>query len=225
MVPNWVAPFGCIVPLDSLCVLPYSHNMHPGHSYLYTGSVFPQTDYEMVAPIDRLFFAAADLDVKAARAVVATSVQQPFGAQRLLVITTADQLSEAVQNTLLKLLEEPPLFLTIVLVTTRPEGLLPTVRSRLHKLSAADVVTPQSVTNIALPSIEELKSTIGQPKDRAGLVATLETIRQAAWRNLLDSPSTSLIQAHDILERSIRRLGQNANPKLVVDALLLNWPL
>jgi DNA polymerase III subunit delta' len=60
---------------------------------------------------------------------------RPFeGRRRVVVIDEADALMPAAQNALLKTLEEPPPSSVFVLVTARPDVLLPTVRSRCPQL-------------------------------------------------------------------------------------------
>ncbi|MDR2136399.1 MAG: DNA polymerase III [Treponema sp.] len=56
----------------------------------------------------------------------------PLGRRKLLVIENADRMKEEALNSLLKILEEPPERLTIVLCTARKEGILPTLLSRLR---------------------------------------------------------------------------------------------
>jgi DNA polymerase-3 subunit gamma/tau len=56
----------------------------------------------------------------------------PLGRRKLLVIENADCMKEEALNSLLKILEEPPERLTIVLCTARREGILPTLLSRLR---------------------------------------------------------------------------------------------
>jgi DNA polymerase-3 subunit gamma/tau len=56
----------------------------------------------------------------------------PSGRQKLLVIENADLMGEEARNSLLKILEEPPRRLSIVLVTARREAILPTLLSRLR---------------------------------------------------------------------------------------------
>ena len=56
----------------------------------------------------------------------------PSGNGKLLVIENSDRMQDEARNSLLKLLEEPPAKLTIVLTTTRPGSLLPTMLSRLR---------------------------------------------------------------------------------------------
>jgi DNA polymerase-3 subunit delta' len=60
---------------------------------------------------------------------------RPFeGKRRVFILDAADKLSSEVQNALLKTLEEPPPSSVFVLVTARPDSLLPTVRSRCPTL-------------------------------------------------------------------------------------------
>lgn len=56
---------------------------------------------------------------------------RPFEANyRFFIIDDADKMGDAAANALLKTLEEPPAASHIILVTSRPESLLPTIRSR-----------------------------------------------------------------------------------------------
>jgi len=57
------------------------------------------------------------------------------GRQRFFLIDDADRLREEAANSLLKTLEEPPATSTIILITARPDALLPTIRSRAQQLS------------------------------------------------------------------------------------------
>jgi DNA polymerase-3 subunit gamma/tau len=56
----------------------------------------------------------------------------PSGRRKLLVIENADRMKDEARNSLLKILEEPPERLSIVLVTARREAVLPTLLSRLR---------------------------------------------------------------------------------------------
>ncbi|MFN0121964.1 MAG: DNA polymerase III subunit delta' [Blastocatellia bacterium] len=57
--------------------------------------------------------------------------------QRFFLIDQADRLREEAANSLLKTLEEPPGASTIILITSRPDALLITIRSRTRKLTFA----------------------------------------------------------------------------------------
>jgi DNA polymerase-3 subunit delta' len=79
------------------------------------------------------------------REVVAAAGYRPFeGRRRVIVIDEADRVTPDGQDALLKSLEEPPASCCFILVTSRPETLLATIRSRCSRLrfgrlSAADV--------------------------------------------------------------------------------------
>jgi DNA polymerase III subunit delta' len=59
------------------------------------------------------------------------------GRQRFFIIDEADRLREEAANSLLKTLEEPPSTSTIILLTSRPDALLSTIRSRAQRLNFA----------------------------------------------------------------------------------------
>ncbi|MCL2067768.1 MAG: DNA polymerase III [Treponema sp.] len=56
----------------------------------------------------------------------------PAGRRKTLLIENADRMKEASGNSLLKLLEEPPATVTIILTALRSETLMPTILSRLR---------------------------------------------------------------------------------------------
>jgi DNA polymerase III subunit delta' len=69
------------------------------------------------------------------RQAIERSGYRPFeGRRRVVIVDDADAMESSAQNALLKTLEEPPAASTFVLVTARPDLLLPTVRSRCQRL-------------------------------------------------------------------------------------------
>ena len=69
------------------------------------------------------------------REAIERTAYRPFeGRRRLVMIDGADALNVEAQNALLKTLEEPPPASVFVLITDRPDMLLPTVRSRCQRL-------------------------------------------------------------------------------------------
>ena len=81
------------------------------------------------------------------RDAIERAAYRPFeGRRRVVMIDDADLMNPDAQNALLKTLEEPPAASTFILVTSRPDMLLPTVRSRCQclrfgRLSPADVAS------------------------------------------------------------------------------------
>ncbi len=75
------------------------------------------------------------IKVEQVRDAVERTAYRPFeGRRRMVIIDTADALMIPAQDALLKTLEEPPPASVFVLVTSRPDVLLPTVRSRCQRL-------------------------------------------------------------------------------------------
>jgi DNA polymerase III subunit delta' len=87
------------------------------------------------------------IKVDQARQVVERCAYRPFeGRRRVVIVDQADAMEVSAQNALLKTLEEPPPASTFVLVTTRPDSLLPTVRSRCQRLRFARLVPGEVAT-------------------------------------------------------------------------------
>jgi DNA polymerase III subunit delta' len=69
---------------------------------------------------------------------------RPYEAKaRFFVIDDADKMNDAASNALLKTLEEPPAASHIFLIASRPDALLPTIRSRCQTLRFAPIETKE----------------------------------------------------------------------------------
>jgi DNA polymerase-3 subunit delta' len=99
---------------------------------------------------DVLFVAPGDsgaIKIDQVRDIVDRAQYRPFeGRRRVVIIDDADALVQAAQNAMLKTLEEPTPSSVFILVTARPDMLLPTVLSRcpqlrFRPLSVADIVS------------------------------------------------------------------------------------
>jgi DNA polymerase-3 subunit delta' len=71
-------------------------------------------------------------------------VSSSAGGQKVGILHECDRMNVAAANIFLKTLEEPPANTTLLLLTTRPHALLPTIRSRcqLFRFSAPGLLTP-----------------------------------------------------------------------------------
>ena len=63
------------------------------------------------------------------------------GGRRVVIIDSADELNPNAANAILKVLEEPPARTTLLLISHRPTGLLPTIRSRCRELRCATLTS------------------------------------------------------------------------------------
>lgn len=98
-------------------------------------------DVLIIEPNDK-----GNIKIEFVREAIQRAGYKPFeGRRRVTIIESADGLDSAAQNSLLKMLEEPPASSVFILVTSLPDTLLPTVRSRcpllrFRALSTDDVV-------------------------------------------------------------------------------------
>jgi DNA polymerase-3 subunit delta' len=84
-------------------------------------------DLTWVAPTSAAGILVGDVD----EAVVAGAARTPFeSSRRVFVIEDADELNDQAANRMLKTLEEPPAFAHLILLTSRPGEVLPTIASR-----------------------------------------------------------------------------------------------
>jgi DNA polymerase-3 subunit delta' len=84
-------------------------------------------DLTWVAPASAAGILVGDID----EAVVAGATRTPFeSSRRVFVIEDADELNDQAANRMLKTLEEPPSFAHLILLTSRPGEVLPTIASR-----------------------------------------------------------------------------------------------
>ncbi|HWI06678.1 MAG TPA: AAA family ATPase [Solirubrobacteraceae bacterium] len=88
-------------------------------------------DLTWVAPGSAAGILVGDID----EAVVAGAARTPFeSARRVFVIEDADELNDQAANRMLKTLEEPPSFAHLILLTSRPGEVLPTIASRCQSV-------------------------------------------------------------------------------------------
>jgi DNA polymerase-3 subunit delta' len=78
---------------------------------------------------------SGSIKIEQIRDVIDRAGYRPFeGRRRVVIINDADAMASSPQNALLKVLEEPPPSSVFILVTARPDMLLPTVQSRCQRL-------------------------------------------------------------------------------------------
>jgi len=91
-------------------------------------------DVGMIVPFNR------NILVDAIRKLEGEAHFRPYEARaRVFIIDDADKMNDAASNALLKTLEEPAATSFIILISSRPDSLLPTIRSRCQTLRFAPV--------------------------------------------------------------------------------------
>ena len=118
-------------------------------------------DLTWVAPASAAGILVGDVD----EAVVAGAARTPFeSSRRVFVIEDADELNDQAANRMLKTLEEPPAFAHLILLTSRPGEVLPTIASRCQPV------------RFDAPSVDEIAARLerrGVPRERAHACARL----------------------------------------------------
>jgi DNA polymerase-3 subunit delta' len=95
-------------------------------------------DVGIVIPYKRI------LRVNSIRALEKESNFRPFEARaRVFIIEDAEKMNDASSNALLKTLEEPPSTTFLILITSRPDALLSTIRSRCQTIRFAPVANTE----------------------------------------------------------------------------------
>jgi DNA polymerase-3 subunit delta' len=130
------------------------------------------------------------------RDVVDRAGYKPFeGKRRVVIIDDAEEMVTAAQNALLKTLEEPTASSAFLLVTSRPDMLLDTVRSRCPRLRFQP-----------LDAGEVAKVLVGLGRDKKE-AATVAANADGSIRQALDISAGDLVDARDL---AVRVLGETA---------------
>jgi DNA polymerase-3 subunit delta' len=109
---------------------------------------------------------------------------RPFeGRARVFLVDDADKLNEQSANALLKSLEEPPPTSHIILITSRPAMLLPTIRSRCQAIRFSPLTTSEIEQHLlknklADPAEAALRARAGNGSIGRALAGDLESFKE-----------------------------------------------
>jgi DNA polymerase-3 subunit gamma/tau len=110
-----------------------------------------ETEVNTEAKIDIIEMdAASNTGIDDIRSLIDNAQNPPLiGKYKIYIIDEVHMLSKSAMNALLKILEEPPVYLIFLLCTTNPEKLLPTVLSRLTHLKLTSHTLTDLTENLA----------------------------------------------------------------------------
>ncbi len=145
---------------------------------------------------------------------------KPFSEKyKLVVVLEAEKLTIQAQNALLKTLEEPPTYVSVILECPTEESLLPTVISRCKKQAiTADDETPENSKKIN-SALQEMLAPTGNLGDRLGLSEKLSKLEREEIQTLLEMyvrEQRKLLLANSQDAETIKCLGQNIETTLKV---------
>jgi DNA polymerase-3 subunit delta' len=107
---------------------------HPDFSHIYKELLeFTEDNKDKKTPVDLA------IDVIREFLIDKVSTKPTLSQRKVYVISEAERLNPSSQNAMLKVLEEPPGYCTIILLCTRMEKLLPTTKSRCRTIRFSPV--------------------------------------------------------------------------------------
>lgn len=105
--------------------------------------------------------AGENIKIEQIREFQKNSFYRPFqGRYRVLIVDGAEMMTEEAANCMLKILEEPPEYLIIILVTSKPHSMLPTILSRCSRINFKSL-NEKAITGILRKRISENENMIG----------------------------------------------------------------
>ena len=148
------------------------------------------------------------IKIEAARDVIDRAGFRPFeGRRRAVIVDEADSLTDDAQSALLKTLEEPPSASVFLLVSSLPDALLPTVRSRCPRVRFG-ALSPSEVAEVLIRDHE-----YSEPDARAAAADADGSIGRA-----LAAESADLTEARDIARRLLEHAARVSDPSRRIDA-------
>jgi DNA polymerase-3 subunit delta' len=155
------------------------------------------------------------IKIEQVRDIIERVAYRPFeGRRRVVIIDDADALVPAAQNALLKTLEEPPPGSVLMLVTTRPDVLLPTVRSRCPQLRFSSLAASDiAATLVARGSSESQARAVAATAD-GSLGHALAVVKEGAG---------DLIEARDVAHQVLERASSISIPSRRIEGAKAIW--
>ncbi len=126
---------------------------HPDFNHVYKELLeFTKDNQNKKTPVE---FA---IDVVREFVIAKVSSQPTLSLRKVFVLSETEKLNNESQNCLLKVLEEPPAYCTIILLCTRLEELLPTTKSRCQMIRFAPIDEKKITDKLKETGLDEKKT-------------------------------------------------------------------
>ena len=159
--------------------------------------------------------------------------------KRIYIINNFEYLNNSSQNALLKILEEPPFYVTIILTSKTLNGILDTIKSRCQKIYLAEKIENRKIgkDNILLEVIDDkIKDDILNILENSNImkksqyyskysdIITKENIEEILniLENIIYENSMIYNSIYRIIIETRRRVKINCNFEMTKDYLILN---
>lgn len=162
------------------------------------------------------------------------------GERKVYIIPQANKLNVAAQNCLLKTLEEPPSYVTLILMSSSIYSVIGTVRSRVKnvrittniELDIKDEVKEILDTLKSKNKVEVLKYAEFFDKNKDNIIEILHEMLMYCNKRILDSKNQlseqyicdtiTFAKYVPIINLAEQRLNENSNFSMTIDEMLLN---
>jgi DNA polymerase III subunit delta' len=146
---------------------------------------------------------SGSIKIDQVREAIDRAAYRPFeGRRRLVIVDGADALVGEAQNALLKTLEEPPPSSVFVLLTSRPDLLLPTVRSRGHRLRFGGLAEAD------VAAVLRTKHGFSEADAHAAAATSDGSVGRA-----LDEKTEAAMEARETAARVLHTVAASADPR------------
>jgi DNA polymerase-3 subunit delta' len=162
---------------------------------------------------------AGTIKIDQVRDVIDRANYRPFeGRRRVFIIDAADNLATYAQNGLLKIFEEPPSMSVFILTTSRPDTLLPTLRSRCIRLRFAAGAT-ETIDQEARDDAERVLSETARSGDAGRRLDTAKELQPPG--NMIPAEQrqylASRLRAMSSLLRDVEVLATRADERVLAN--------
>lgn len=125
---------------------------HPDFTHVYKElREYTEKGRDKGSPVD------LPIDVIRQFLVKKVCLQPTVSSRRIFVVSESEKLNVSSQNSLLKVLEEPPAFCSIFLLCSRPEKLLPTIKSRCQIVRFGPISEEKIIRKLKDTGLDEKK--------------------------------------------------------------------
>ncbi|MGD2094154.1 MAG: DNA polymerase III subunit delta' C-terminal domain-containing protein [Phycisphaerales bacterium] len=132
---------------------PFEADSHPDFNHIYKELLeFTKDGKGKASPLD------LPIDVIREFLVEKVSNRPTLSKSKVFVVGEAERLNNSSQNCLLKVLEEPPEYCSIIMLCTRLEKLLPTIKSRAQIIRFGPIDEEKIIDKLQQAGIDEIKA-------------------------------------------------------------------
>lgn len=179
-------------------------------------------DFSHVHPADYLSVSEPKISIDTVRTLKALIYRKPIGDTQVVVVV-AEQINDAAQNALLKILEEPPVATHFYFVIADTSRLLPTLLSRFSKDEVQTTI-----------ELEDARQFLRQtPAERLEVIAERVKDKDTLWQQrvmsglqvLLTNGGLPMEYAKDILFVVSKLGGPGASAKMLLEHVALKLPV